>query len=155
MIGHLRNAHPVEFLLAERLSTFLSSVLGTLFQATFVIYQHEISQMMILYTKISIIHSFLDLKHFLGQTSVRSTFATWFFRQETIWKKYFSDSKLLNHPNEFQSSATFLSFQYTNKIFSRGHCAKSREPCINLKHVPERSSHMLARFVWKIASVYF
>ena len=26
MIGHLRNAYPVEFLLAERLSTFLSSV---------------------------------------------------------------------------------------------------------------------------------
>ena len=27
LIGHLRNTHPVEFLLAERLSTFLSSAL--------------------------------------------------------------------------------------------------------------------------------
>ena len=27
LIGHLRNTHPVEFLLAERLSTFLSSEL--------------------------------------------------------------------------------------------------------------------------------
>ena len=43
----------------------------------------------------------------------------------------------------------------SQKIFLRGHCAKSKEVYVKLKYVPERSCHMLARNAVKIVFFYF